>query len=65
MSSLQIIRPKEAADLLGIAISTLYRWSEQPDFPKRIKIGKRASGWRRSDLEEWLDQKANNQEEVA
>jgi len=56
--SLQIIRPKAAAALLGISTSTLYRWEAEPGFPRRLKIGKRAAGWRKADLEKWLDQKA-------
>lgn len=51
-----VMRPAQAAAFLGIAKSTLYRWlSERRDFPRMIHIGPRCSGWRRADLERWLD----------
>lgn len=54
-----ILRPKAAAEYLGITVSTLYRWAaDRPDFPKRIKMGALASGWRKSDLDAWLERKA-------
>ena len=53
-----ILRPKAAAEYLGVASSTLYRWSAGPDFPKPIKLGKQASGWRKADLDAWLERKA-------
>ncbi len=53
-----ILRPKDAAAYLGVVPSTLYRWAAATDFPKPIKLGKQASGWRKADLDEWLDRKA-------
>ena len=54
-----IARPKDAANHIGVSISTLYRWEKEiPGFPSRIKFGPRASGWRLSDLEAWLEKQA-------
>lgn len=54
-----IIRPKSAAAYIGMAVSSIYRIEKQdPTFPRRIKLSKRASGWRKSDLDQWLEQKA-------
>ena len=51
-----ILRPKDAAQYLGISVGTLYRWAqEQPGFPQPIKIGPRTTGWRQADLDAWLD----------
>jgi prophage regulatory protein len=50
-----ILRPKEAAEYLGIGLSTLYRWAnERPDFPKRIRLGPKTVGWLISDLDDWM-----------
>jgi len=61
-----IARPKAAANHLGVSTSTLYRWErERPDFPRRIKLGPRASGWRVADLDAWLEKQAAQGREVA
>lgn len=53
-----ILRPKAAAKYLGVATSTLYRWSNESCFPKPIKLGRQASGWRKADLDAWLERRA-------
>ncbi len=53
-----IFRPKDAAAYLGVAVSTLYRWAAATDFPKPIKLGRQATGWRKADLDDWLERKA-------
>ena len=50
-----ILRPKETAKFLNVSVPTLYRWEkEQSDFPKKVKLGMRASGWRKGEIEKWL-----------
>jgi len=52
---MQILRPKDAADRLGISISSLYRWAkDRPDFPRIVKLGPRTSGWRAEDIDIWV-----------
>ena len=52
---MQILRPKDAADRLGISLSSLYRWAkDRPDFPTIIKLGPKTSGWSAEDLDDWL-----------
>ena len=53
-----ILRPKAAAEYLGVATSTLYRWANESNFPKPIKLGRQASGWRKIDLDAWLERRA-------
>ena len=40
--------------LLGISRTTLWRLARDGDFPKPILLGKRAKGWRREDIDEWV-----------
>ena len=51
----QILRPAEAAAMLGITRSTLNRWRERPGFPQPLRLGPAAIGFRASDLRDWLD----------
>ena len=50
------IRPKAAAEFLGIGVSTLWRWhAERPDFPRARKIGPRATVWDLNEIDAWLN----------
>ncbi len=50
-----VIRAKELSELLGVAPSTLYRWRKEHKLPKAIQLGKGFTAWRRSDIDQWLD----------
>ena len=45
-----IIRPAQAARLLGISIPTLYRWEKAGRLAPRVILGPNTSGWREEDL---------------
>ncbi|MDZ7695311.1 MAG: helix-turn-helix domain-containing protein [Balneolaceae bacterium] len=56
MQELDIIRPKKLCSILDIHISTLYRWMDQDKLPiEKIQFGPRAVGFRKSDVEAWLN----------
>lgn len=50
-----ILRRKEVEKRFGLACSTIYAMMASGDFPKPIKIGRRAVGWREQDLNDWLE----------
>lgn len=50
MDTVKLLRPKAAAQLLGVDRSTLYRWANQGKLPKPIQLSTRASVWRQEDL---------------
>ena len=52
----QSLRPKPAAQLLGIGVATLWRWSrERPDFPKPRKLSARCTIFDHDELLAWRD----------
>lgn len=52
----QSIRPKKAAEYLGIGIATLWRWaSERNDFPKSRKLSARCTVFDLNELIAWRD----------
>lgn len=61
----QIIRLIDVKAITGLSRSTIYDKQDpkskrfDPLFPKRIKLGARAVGWLRSDLDSWLDSMIN------
>ncbi len=46
-----IVRPKDQHRFTGISLPTAYRLARQQRFPKPRKLGTRASGWLRGELE--------------
>jgi prophage regulatory protein len=53
-SGLQIIREDELTKTLNMHRATIARLEELGDFPRRVKLGRRAVGWLRTDIEKWL-----------
>lgn len=53
----RIVRPAEAAALLGISRATLWRLRRRHELPEPIRISAGAVGWRERTLSEWLDER--------
>ncbi|MDA8587066.1 AlpA family transcriptional regulator [Rhodobacteraceae bacterium] len=51
----RILRRPDVETLTGLSRSTLYAMMAEGTFPKPVKLGKRAVGWREAELLEWLD----------
>lgn len=55
----QSVRPKEAANLLGVGVSTFWRWvKERHDFPKPRKLSSRCTVFDVAELIAWRDAQA-------
>lgn len=50
----RLYRRTTLEDMLGISRATIYRLMHEGNFPRPIKLGRRAVGWRYEDIEEWL-----------
>lgn len=57
---LQIERRKEVLSRTGLSNSTLYYFIEQGEFPKPVKLGKRSVGWKKSDIDKWIDSREHS-----
>lgn len=58
MPNNQLLRAKQAAQLLNCGRSTLWRWTKTlENFPQPQKISPRITAWRESDLIAWINQK--------
>ena len=58
LSNQTLVRPREAAAILGINRKHLYALANRPDFPERVRISDRVVAWRVSDLEQWIASKS-------
>ena len=56
MASSRIMRRPEVEMITGLSKATLYRLAKRPGaFPRPIQLGPRAVGWRKKEIDEWLD----------
>jgi prophage regulatory protein len=51
----QILRLRDVTALTRLGRSTIYRLAQHGQFPRPVALTQRASGWRRSEIEEWLN----------
>jgi prophage regulatory protein len=51
----RIVRPIEAARLLGITRATLYRWEKAGRLAPRVILGPGTSGWKEEDLAAFIE----------
>lgn len=57
------LRPRQAADALGIGMSTFWLWAKtDPDFPKLIKMSPQCTVVREQDLIDYVEKKAKRVE---
>ena len=53
--SVEIWRLPRVLEATGMGRSWVYDQVARGDFPAPVRLGARAVGWRRSDIEEWLN----------
>ncbi len=52
----RILRVRDVLDRIGgVSRSTLYRWMDAGRFPRPLKLGPQAAGWRETDVDAWLE----------
>ena len=51
----KIIRRPQVEKATGLSRTTIYQMMAEDRFPKPVRLGKRAVGWRESDLSDWLE----------
>lgn len=54
MSS-RILRMREVIQRIGLSRSTIYKLMENNEFPRPMKLGSQAIGWRDTDIEAWIE----------
>lgn len=54
MTEDRILRRRETLALIGLSRSTLYEYMKIGQFPRPVKLGQRAVGWRLSSVDAWL-----------
>lgn len=48
------LRRSEIEARFGVSRSTIYAWMSSGDFPRPVRLGRRAVGWLERDIDAWL-----------
>jgi prophage regulatory protein len=51
----RIVRLPEILALTGATKASIYNWLRSGRFPRQLKMGPKAVGWRWTDVKAWLD----------
>ena len=54
-----IVRRPTVERMIGLSRSTIYEMISLGLFPKPIRIGRKAVGWRESAIKKWLESREN------
>lgn len=52
-------RVSQIAKNLGVAKSTIWRWSKKQDFPKSVKLSAGITVWSNNELNKWVENQKN------
>ncbi len=55
----RVIRKPELIAKIGLSDASIWRRERQGKFPRRIKLGGQAVGWLSTEIETWLNERAN------
>lgn len=50
----RILRVQEVVDLVNVHRATLYKMMGRGEFPRPLRLGPSARGWRKSDIDAWM-----------
>lgn len=55
LSPWRLLRLEEVLAIVGVSKSALYQWIEEGLFPAPVRVGKRGSRWRASEVAAWVE----------
>ena len=62
----KVLKAKKVAEEINVSVPQVYKLVSLGRFPKPIKLGKRGSGWLRTEIDAWLQSRVEaRDEEVA
>lgn len=54
----KILKLPEVMNTTGLGRSSIYAFCRQNKFPKPIRLGERAVGWKSDEVDAWIEQRA-------
>lgn len=60
----RILRIAEVMEAVGLSRSTIYHLASIGQFPRQVRIGLKAVGWRESEIQAWIESRMQAPEGV-
>ena len=54
----RILRLPDVLATVGVSKGRIYTWMAEGAFPRPVRLGVRAVGWRKSEIDEWLESRS-------
>ena len=51
----RLLRRREVEKVTGLARSSIYRYMQEGNFPRPLRVGPAAVRWKASDITDWLE----------
>ncbi len=55
-----VLRLADMIPYLNLGRSAIYHLRKDPDFPTPIRLGQRAVGWKRSEVDAWIESRSRS-----
>lgn len=52
----KLLTSTQVAELLNVSPDTVFRWKREGRLPKALQLGPRATRWRESDIQKFIEQ---------
>ena len=62
--TLKVLRLPDVMDRVGLGSSFIYLLIQRKEFPKPMRLGKRAVGWPEAEVNAWLEERLAQRGEV-
>ena len=56
----RLLRLPEVVRMTGLSKNTIYRYMDAGIFPHSVRLGPNAVGWRESEVQQWIAERARN-----
>lgn len=56
----RLINIKEVSYMMGLKRATIYKWINEGKFPRPLKVGEKASRWKRNEILEFISRLAQS-----
>lgn len=53
----EYLSAQDIATITGVHVATVWEWARQPGFPTAFRISAKATRWRRSEFDAWIETK--------
>jgi len=60
-----LLKMPEVREKTGLSRSHLYSLAQSGDFPKPLKLSERSSAWVESEVQDWIDSRIAQRDEVS